>query len=65
MSAPGAILCASGDVGGPTWVWATARAVAVVVLAIDPVSAGTPKAKGLLQADPGKERENFDVGTQF
>ena len=37
----------------------------MVVLAIDPASAGTPKAKGLLQVGPGKERAKVDVGTQF
>ena len=41
------------------------RVAAAAVLAIDPATAGTPKAKGLLQVGPGKEREMFDVGTQF
>ena len=47
------------------WVLATTWAAAVVVLATDLASAGTPKAKGLLQVDPGKERAKIDFGTHF
>ena len=46
-------------------VLATARASAVVVLAIDLASAGSPKSKELLQTDQGEERETLDVGQSF
>ena len=58
-------MCTLGDVKSPTLVLATTRAVAVVVLDTDTASAGSPKAKGLVQIDPGKERVKFDVGTTF
>ena len=44
---------------------ATARAASVVVIATDPASVGGPKANGLVQVDPGEERENVDVGATF
>ena len=62
MSTPGASLCTFGDVKSLTWVLVTARVVAVVVLAPGSASAESPKAKGLLQVDPGKERVKFSVG---
>ena len=50
------------NVKDPTLILVTPTAAAVVVLAIDPASAGTPKAKGLVQVNPSEERANFDVG---
>ena len=54
-----------GDVKSPTWVLVTVTAAAGVVLATNLASAGTPKARGAVQVNLGKERAKLAVGTTF
>ena len=55
-------LCTLGDVKRPMWVLVTPRVVAVTALVPNPASSESPKTKGLIQIDPGEEREELTSG---